>query len=109
MKKGINYLVQPQLSLGTNNFKMGNSTKLGLKRLVAYGPNALHLVIAEHDDSASLEKILKAHFKKTFKLIMGTEYFNGKKEKMVEEFKKIVLVEGGRIISCVDAKEMFEK
>lgn len=96
---GIVYLIQPQLVLGSKTYKVGFS-QTGAKRILSYGKNTRRLFIVEHDNALWLETHIKRIFKEKFKLVMGTEYFEGNENDIVEEFRRIVTSVNGTFLSC---------
>ena len=86
---GIIYLVQPQQLVGTNRYKIGCSKKNNLSRINSYLLGTKYICIMEVNNPIPLETNIKKHFKDNFKLIAGTEYFEGKIKDMLQSFQKI--------------------
>lgn len=85
---GYVYLVQPELYLGTNVYKVGQSSK---NKRSGYGKNCILycnvLVYRYH----ILEGILKTEFKMKYKLHSGSEFFYGNIHQMQIDFLQIVV------------------
>lgn len=86
---GIIYLVQPQQLVGTNRYKIGCSKKNNLSRINSYLLGTKYICIMEVNNPIPLETNIKKHFKDNFKLIAGTEYFEGKIKDMLQSFQKL--------------------
>lgn len=85
MKKGCIYLVQPDLLLGTNRYKVGISESVKYNRVSNYGKKRRTLCIFEDiDDVKKLEKIVINIFNKVFKKINRNEYFEGNECTMIK-------------------------
>jgi hypothetical protein len=85
------YLIQEHKLLGTNRFKVGFSSKCHLNRLrlKAYGKKRREIKIFTSNDSFLIECEIKKEFNNIFKLVAGTETFEGEENKMICEFVKI--------------------
>lgn len=89
-KKGSIYLVQPAELVGTKRYKVGRSDKQNFDRIRSYKKGSRCLFFSECFNNVDLEKQIKAEFKKKFKLIAGTEYFEGDEEEIKLLFKFLV-------------------
>ena len=97
MTKGIIYLIQPVLLVGSNKYKLGCSTSPTLNRCIkGYLKGSRYITINECYDSLFVEKILIKKFKTMFKLVGGREHFEGDESEMImvivktiAEYKKI--------------------
>lgn len=89
---GIIYFIQPCELVGTNRYKIGcsNDTNLGRFRS-GYKKGTRFLCIMECNNPFVLEKAIKQHFCKKFKLIGGREYFEGDINLMRMDFIEIVM------------------
>ena len=76
LSKGIVYLVQPVVLIGTNRYKIGYSGQNDLKRVLSYGKGSRYLVIKEHNNPAALEKKIIKLFKEKFKPILESYLFH---------------------------------
>jgi hypothetical protein len=90
MNVGIIYLIQPAELLGTSRYKVGCSKKNTLDRCRSYKKGSRYIAILEVVDPLLIEKDIKEHFTKKFKLIAGTEYFEGEERIMLSDFLKKV-------------------
>ncbi len=93
---GIIYLVQPAELVGTSRFKVGMSKSPTLERVkkgYRNGTRYLHIMeIKGIDHLQFMESDIKKIFNKEFKLIAGTEYFEGDESAVKTAFLKRVLV-----------------
>jgi hypothetical protein len=89
---GIVYLIQPEILLGTNKYKIGCSSKNNMNRINSYGKNTRKIYIEECINPFEIEKIIKNMFKNKFKLICGNEWFEGDENDIVKEFKNILSI-----------------
>ncbi len=90
MNTGIIYLVQPVELIGTSRYKVGYSGKNTLERVKSgYKTGTRYIFIMETNEPLILEKNIKTLFNKKFKLIGGSEYFEGDEEIMKEAFLKL--------------------
>lgn len=86
---GIVYLIQPAELVGTNRFKVGCSSKNTLERVQkGYRKGTRYLYICECEHPFVFEKKIKHTFNTLFKLIAGTEYFEGDESNITECFRK---------------------
>jgi len=83
------YLIQPEVLIGTNRFKIGLSKESNLKRLKSYGKGTRLIRIYECNNPKIVEKQLIKNFKEKFELIKGNEFFLGNEIEMIELFEKI--------------------
>ena len=108
---GIVYLIQPNILIGTDRYKIGCSGKNNLQRIKSYGDNTRIIAINECDNPFLLEKQLKCEFTKKFKILSGKEYFIGDSKLMEKEFLETVfkyksnLELNKKITLCDDTKE----
>jgi hypothetical protein len=91
MYKGIIYFIQPSELVGTNRYKIGCSKIPNLKRCInGYRKGSRYICIMECYNPLTLEKNIKIKFTKLFKLIAGTEYFEGNEYIMRNAFCNII-------------------
>ena len=91
MSTGIIYFIQPAELVGTNRYKIGCSKNPDLERCkTGYRKNSRYLCIMECIDPFKKEKEIKDIFNEKFKLIAGTEFFEGDEKVMLREFMNIV-------------------
>ena len=91
MNKGIIYLVQPAELVGTTRYKIGCSSKNTLERCnKGYKKGTRYLCIMECVNPFKLENHIKIIFNIHFKLIAGTEYFDGNEKKIRTKFIEII-------------------
>jgi hypothetical protein len=90
MTKGIIYLIQPTVLVGTSKFKVGCSSKPNLERIKSYDKNSRYLCINECDKPYELEKQLLIAFNNKFKIVSGKEYFEGDELEMIKIFLDIL-------------------
>ena len=83
------YLIQEEKLIGTNRYKVGYSSKHNLNRLKVYGKNRKELKIFMSTFAYSIECELKKEFNNKFKLVAGTETFEGNENEMTKEFERI--------------------
>ena len=82
-QKGIIYLIQPLLLVGTNKYKLGCSYSPTLKRCITgYIKGSRYISIHECNDPLIVEKILIKKFNLLFKLAGGKENFEGDESHM---------------------------
>lgn len=86
MATGIIYFIQPAELLGTQRYKVGMSAKPTMERIKSYKIGTRYLCIMECSDPLRTEKEIKGIFNKKFKLIAGSEYFEGDENEMISEF-----------------------
>jgi hypothetical protein len=87
----IIYLIQPCELIGSNRYKIGCSIKQGINRINSgYKKGTKKILVIKCDDPLSIEKIIKNTFKIKFKLVAGTEIFEGNITDIIEEFIKII-------------------
>ncbi len=89
MTKGIIYLIQPTVLVGSFKFKVGCSGKSNLDRIKSYDKNSRYLCIHECTKPYELEKQIKAAFNDKFTLVSGQEYFEGDEFEMIKTFIEI--------------------
>lgn len=87
---GIVYLVQPEILLETDKYKIGLSKDNNLSRIKSYGKNTRIIIIRECENPYLIEKEIKKSFNSKFKLIKGEEWFEGDKTNMLKEFENII-------------------
>lgn len=91
MSKGIIYFIQPAELVGTNRYKIGYSKSPNLKRCnKGYKKGSRYIFIMECNNPFILEKNIKEEFNKLFKLIAGSEYFEGDENMMRKTFLKTI-------------------
>lgn len=89
MTKGIIYLIQPTVLVGSTKFKVGCSGKSNLDRIKSYDKNSRYLCIHECTKPYELEKQIKAAFNDKFTLVSGQEYFEGDEFEIIKTFNEI--------------------
>jgi hypothetical protein len=91
MSNGIIYFIQPSELVGTNRYKIGcsNSSKLD-RPYYGYKKGTRYISINECVHPFILEKKIKDQFNKSFKLISGSEYFEGDEQLMKNTFIQIL-------------------
>ena len=88
---GIVYLIQPSELVGTDRYKIGCSNSPTLKRCqTGYRNGTRYICIMECDEPMKVETELKKAFGDRFKLIAGTEFFQGDEFEMLNLFFQIV-------------------
>jgi uncharacterized C2H2 Zn-finger protein len=70
------YLVQPEILINTNKYKIGRSSNVN-KRLYVYHDCVIHMIINCGDNCDKIESELIQAFKCNFNLVAGNEYFEG--------------------------------
>lgn len=91
-KSGIVYFLQPKELLGTTRYKIGFSEKMYLERCIkGYKKGTRYICIMDILNPNEVEKELKYVFSIEFKLIAGSEYFEGDEVNMMNTFHKIVM------------------
>jgi hypothetical protein len=89
MDIGIVYLIQPCELIGTERYKVGYSKHIDMRRIIyGYNNGSYPICITMCINPLEIEKKIKKEFKKTFKLISGTEYFEGNINLMFDIFIK---------------------
>lgn len=93
MSWGIVYLLQPYEFIGTDIYKIGCSCKENdISRCTkGYIVGSIIIYIVKCNDPLDIEREIKIHFSKKFKLVMGREYFEGDETQIKAEFEKIVM------------------
>ncbi len=92
MSEGIVYFIQPSELVGSNRFKIGCSKSPNLKRCnTGYRNGSRYICIMESPNPMKIEAQIKLVFKTQFKLISGTEFFEGDELLMLESFNKIII------------------
>jgi len=85
------YLIQPALVIGTNRYKIGMSQQPDLRRIRSYHKGTRILSMNFVSDPAHIEERLKERFRKKYKLICGSEYFQGDEQSMLTDYMNIIL------------------
>jgi len=88
--EGYVYLLQPELVLNTNKYKIGCAGGNTLKRIKCYGKNSIIYITYRCNNYVELEKKLIKEFKTNYKLIQGNEYFEGNIINMKKSFIYII-------------------
>jgi len=91
--RGSVYLVQPAELVGCTptRYKIGCSKYDDLKRILeGYRVGTRTLLVRESIKPFDLEDEIKKRFNAKFKLIAGTEYFEGNENDMIKEFNDVV-------------------
>jgi hypothetical protein len=88
--EGTVYFIQPTELKDTKKYKIGMSKKNDLSRFKKYHLGTRFILIMSCKYPVTLEGILKAEFKNKYKLIAGSEYFEGKEEDMLKDFLQII-------------------
>lgn len=87
---GVVYLIQPAELVGTKRYKVGMSEKDDLSRITkGFKKGTKTLCVLEVDNPRLVEQNLKDFFTEKYKLIAGTEYFEGAESTMKTAFLKI--------------------
>jgi hypothetical protein len=89
----MDYFIQPAELVGTDRYKIGCSANTNLSRLTngPYRIGTRYIIVVECSQPFKLEKLIKTRFTEKFKLIAGTEYFEGNEAEMKKEFYDIIL------------------
>ena len=95
MTQGYIYLIQTREYLGTNVYKVGRTSQSGdsrkLTRLTTgYPPESQQKYIESVDDVMNAEKAIKKRFKIKFKLVCGSEWFDGDCDEMKEIIREVI-------------------
>jgi hypothetical protein len=88
--EGTVYFIQPTELKDTKKYKIGMSKKNDLSRFKKYHLGTRFILIMSCKYPVTLEGILKAEFKNKYKLIAGSEYFEGNEEDMLKDFLQII-------------------
>jgi hypothetical protein len=92
MIRGIIYLIQPAVLVGTNKYKLGCSRSSTLNRCIkGYLKGSRYISIHECNDPLIVEKILIKKFKVLFKLVAGNEHFEGDESEMIMTIVKTII------------------
>lgn len=83
------YLIQEAKLIGIPRFKVGATAKDNDNRQKSYGKTRRELMIFKTEIPFLIEKEIKKEFNNKFKLVAGTETFEGNENNMIEEFDKI--------------------
>lgn len=85
-QKGIFYIIKDRESVRMQEsvFKIGITERKFHKRFNEYGKDARVYLLYHIENPVSIENKIKERFSKEFKLVRGTEYFEGHLYKMVE-------------------------
>ena len=62
MSEGIIYLIQPEIVLGTNIYKIGYSSNISIERILSYGKNTNIIECFKCDNPKLLESKIKDKF-----------------------------------------------
>lgn len=89
-EEGTIYLIQPELLINTNKFKIGMSKKNDLNRLKSYHSGTRFICIMSCKNPLIIEKKIKDAFTLKYKLVAGNEYFEGNEEEILTDFFKII-------------------
>lgn len=89
-QEGTVYFIQPTELINTNKYKIGMSKKNDLCRLKTYHKGTRFICVMSCKCPVIVETILKKIFQTKYKLIAGTEYFEGIEEEMLDDFLKII-------------------
>ena len=91
------YLIQDGKYIDTNGFKIGRTTQKGndtrsLSRIKSYSKNTIQKFVREvpNDLVIPIETIIKGEFSKKYKLVCGTEWFEGNVSEMVRDVIHII-------------------
>ena len=82
-KEGTVYFIQPTELINTNKYKIGMSRENDLCRLKTYHKGTRFICVMSCKYPKTLEGILKTCFKNKYKLIAGSEYFEGNEDEML--------------------------
>ena len=89
-QEGTVYFIQPTELINTNKYKIGMSKENDLKRLRCYHKGTRFICIMSCMYPVTLEGLIKKNFKDKYKLIAGTEYFEGDENEMLIHFLEII-------------------
>jgi len=89
--EGTVYFIQPTELKETNKYKIGMSKENNLNRLIkGYRKGTRFISVMSCKYPKTLECIIKRNFIIKYKLIAGTEFFEGKEEDMLKDFLQII-------------------
>ena len=88
--EGTVYFIQPTELINTKKYKIGMSRENDLCRLKKYHKGTRFICVMSCKYPVTLESILKTCFKSKYKLIAGSEYFEGNEDEMLEDFLEII-------------------
>lgn len=100
--RGIVYLIQPEILIGTNRYKIGCSSKENINRLKSYSCNSRFLCVMNCNKPFEFEKIIKNKFNEKFNLIGGHEYFEGDEDDIVLTFIDIIHNNKNYLVNNID-------
>jgi hypothetical protein len=89
-KEGTVYFIQPTELINTKKYKIGMSRENDLCRLKKYHKGTRFICVMSCKYPKTLEETLKKIFQTKYKLIAGSEYFEGNEEEMLDDFLKII-------------------
>lgn len=89
---GIFYIIKDRESVRMNErvFKVGITTRTFNKRFKEYGRDSRAYLVYNIENPVIIENKIKDIFSKEFKLVRGTEYFEGPLYKMIEIATKVL-------------------
>lgn len=96
---GIVYLVQPEIYLNTNVYKVGMSDKPLIDRIKNYGSCSRVLFLMECNMAYELEQQIISAFNKKFKIHKGKEYFEGTEFEMTNIFMELCVTH--KLTNCI--------
>jgi len=86
------YLIQTSDSRH-NVYKIGGSNQTGIKRIMSYGKETRIIMVFEcPEDYKTLEELIKVYFRSKFKLVRGSEYFEGNELEIKLEFLSVIMI-----------------
>jgi hypothetical protein len=89
--EGTVYFIQPSELKETSKYKIGMSKENNLRRLITgYRKGTRFISIMSCKYPLILENMIKKKFTEKYKLIAGSEFFEGKEEEMLKDFLKII-------------------
>jgi len=111
---GYVYLIQPCELLGTKRYKIGCSKQENLSRLNSYKKGSRYISIYSCDNPLLIEKEIKNIFNNKYKLIAGTEYYEGDEIEMKKDFleiftKNVKIIDNQKTTEPVIDKKINEK
>lgn len=102
------YMVQPAISFGTTNYKIGMSTSSTMKRLKSYGSNCTIIIARACTNPIDVERELKRAFNAQFRLVEGKEWFSGDITAMISAFDEVLRSHARYVVEGVDEDVVME-
>jgi hypothetical protein len=98
MSEGIIYLIQPELLINSNKYKVGYSNDTSNQRVKSYGERARIICIYKCNNAKLVETKILNHFINKFKLVSGKEWFEGDEYIMHNDIIDIIKLNNNGII-----------